>query len=140
MEDDALDLLQRSDVGDLLLNRAEVEPWLPILLERFAKFQADYPEASNESLAGEDTTRAFADAIFPTLGDMAGAVFTPDRIRQLISGLRTFRNARSAAGDTEAVRQAMGAIVSLEDEDEPSHNRFLVVLCFASVRVLNEEQ
>ena len=65
--------------------------------------------------------------------EMAEAIFTRDRILQLVNNLKDYRNGRFAAGDKKTAEQAMGAINYLEREDSPGENSFLLTLCWRSL-------
>ena len=89
---------------------------------------------ASEAQLEETEKQAIAEKLWPVLADMAGHIFTPERIRQLIAQLKTYRNERFAAGDKQVAGCTLGAIASLEREDEPAKNYFLNALCFASLR------
>ena len=64
---------------------------------------------------------------------MADAIFTRDRIRELVVGLRKYRSELLTAGDKKAAALATGAINYLEPEDSPAQNSFLLALCWWSL-------
>jgi SEC-C motif len=134
MERDSIKLLEREDARALLLTPQEVEPWLAALSRRCESAQDLLPQLSADSPPDAATTKAFADAIWPAVGEMAQSIFTPERIQQLTSQLKKYRSEQFTAGDKVAAGCAMGAIASLEREDDPSRNYFLNALCFASLR------
>jgi hypothetical protein len=136
MERDSISLLEREDARELLLPQAEIEPRLPTLIQRFESARNTSPDLFADTPPNEAASKAFADAIWPALGEMARSIFTPERIHQLVSQLRKYRNERFAAGDKDAAGCAMGAITSLEREDDPARNYFLNALCLASLRAL----
>jgi hypothetical protein len=71
--------------------------------------------------------------MFPLVGEMVAELFTPERIRQLTARLKTYRNARHAAGDKRTTAWANGAIVSLSEERDPTSSRFLYALGYISL-------
>ena len=71
--------------------------------------------------------------MLPLLREMSAAIFTRDRIAQLVEELRRYRNERFAEGDKATAGQAQGAIHYLEPEDSPGANAFLISLCWASI-------
>ena len=137
MEQDSVTLLERADASALLLSPQDIERWLPHLNERWASIAEQLPKPAPDRPPNEATTRLIAERIFPLFGEMAGSIFTPERIRQLIAQLKTYRNERFAAGEKGVAGLALGAITSLEREDDPARNQFLVSLCFSSLRNLS---
>jgi hypothetical protein len=135
-ERDFVELLGRAHARQLLLAPEEVEPWLPVLLDRFQAARDSCPELSDDDVPRETASRAFADAIAPALREMAQSIFTPERTVQLIARLREYRNERFAAGDLAAAAATTSAITSLEHEGHGDGDYFLTALCFASVRAL----
>lgn len=129
-------LLEREDASALLLAPEEAERWLPILNERWAGIAGRLQGISGNSPLDEATTQVLGETIWPLFGEMAGHIFTPDRIRQLIAQLKTYRNERFAAGEKKIAVATLGAITYLEREDDPSKNSFLIALCCASLRRL----
>jgi hypothetical protein len=136
MERDFIKLLEREDARALLLPQEEVEPWLPALSRRLEGAQGRLPELSDDTSPDAAATKAFADVIWPVVGEMAQSIFTPERIQQLVSELRQYRSAQFAAGDKGAAGCAMGAIASLEQEDDPGRSYLLNALCFVSLRAV----
>jgi len=137
MERNSVTLLEREDASALLLSPQDIERWLPILNECCESFAERLPEESADLPRDEATTRLFGETVWPVLGEMAGDIFTPDRIRQLIAQLKTYRNERFAAGEKGIAGLTLGAITSLEREDDPSKNYFLLALCFNSLRKMS---
>jgi hypothetical protein len=137
MERDSVKLLEREDAGDLLLSPEEIAPWLPRLNEWMAlaleRLGGDISKAKLE----EREKQAIAEKLWPVLADMAGHIFTPERIRQLIAQLKTYRNRLFAAGEKRSAGLTLGAIASLEREDDPARNYFLNALCLDSLRRLS---
>ena len=132
MERDSVQLLDRPDASVLLLAGEDLEPWLPALNNGLASIVNLW----NENPGGPPTaeaSRAFADVVWPIMGEMAGSLFTPERLRRLIDQLKAYRDERFAAGEKQIVNFAMGAIFSLEREHEPAHSHFLNALCFYSM-------
>jgi hypothetical protein len=92
-------------------------------------------QPSDDAPPDEATTKAVAEAIWPAVSEMAQSIFTPERIQQLIAQLKKYRSELFAAGDKMAAACALGAIASLEREDEPGQNRFLNALCLTSLQM-----
>ena len=134
MERDSVKLLEREDARALLLPPQEVEPWLPALLQRWQSAQDKLPQLSCDMPPDPSIAKGLSDAIWPVMGEMAQSVFKPDRLQHLVSQLRKYRSEQFAAGDKIAASCAIGAIASLEREEDPAHNYFLNALCFASLR------
>ncbi len=136
MERDSINLLEREDAREFLLSPAELEPWLPTLLQCFESAQNKSLGLFSNTPPDQATANAFINAIRPVLGEMARSIFTPKRIQQLVAQLKKYRNELFAAGDKDAAGCAIGAITSLERENEPALNCFLNALCFVSLRTL----
>jgi len=133
MERDSIKLLEREDARALLLPPQEVEPWLAPLSRHWESAQNTLPKLSADTPPDSAATKALAEAIWPVISEMAQSLFTPERIQALISQLRKYRSEQFVAGDKAAAGCAMGAITSLEREDDSSRNYFLNALCFASL-------
>ena len=132
LEQDALRLLDREDAVHLLLPPEDVQPWLPRLNELWTRGREQFPgveEASPGDAAGE----AMMALIFPLLGELMAELFTPERIRQLTAQLKTYRNARYAAGDKQTAAWANVAILSLGEGRDAGSSRFLYDLSFRSL-------
>ena len=71
--------------------------------------------------------------LLPVVRNMAEAIFTTDRVQQLITALKEYRSQRFAERDNPTVGQAQGAINYLEREDSPGENSFLIALCWSSL-------
>lgn len=132
MERDSIKLLEREDAREFLLTQAEIEPSLPELLKRFQALQKSSPHLFSGSPPEETVSRAVSEAIWPAFGEMAQSIFTPERIQQLVTRLKEYRNERYASGDKIAASYAIGALNSLQQEDDPAHNYFLIALCYFS--------
>lgn len=134
MERDSIKLLEREDARDLLLTQAELESALPNLLRRFETIQKTSPDLFSGPKPDEAASKALAEIVWPAFGEMAGSIFTPERIQQLIAQLKRYRDERFASGDKVAAGLTLGAIASLQPEDDPTRNYFLNALCLASFR------
>lgn len=134
MERDSVKLLEREDAAALLLLPEEIEPWLPVLTERMASIMERLPKTSGDLPPDAAAAKTVVEEIWPLLGEMAESIFTPERRRQLIARLKAYRDERFAAGDKRIAGGALGAINSLEREDDPAQNYFLNALCFVSLR------
>ena len=129
---DAHQILERPDAAHLLLSPDEIQPWVPIVSESFARTREQFPDLATPSpsaAAGE----AFVAAIFPLVREMVAKLFTPERIGSLTAQLKAYRNERFAAGDKKIAELANGAIIHVKDEDEPDCNIFLCALGYLSL-------
>ena len=132
LERDAYKLLEREDTAHLLLPLVDVQPWLPRLNEIWASVYEQFPDIAAPS-PSPAASEAFMGAIFPLIGEIVAERFTPERIQQLTERLRTYRNARYAAGDKQATTLASGAIVSLGEDRDHAGSRFLYALGYLSL-------
>lgn len=131
--------MERPDARFLLLAPEEIEPWLPALDECCEKAQAILPETPDRGAPDAPFSKPVQDAILSILREMAQSIFTRERIQQLISQLRKYRSEHFVAGDKTIAGYAMAAISSLEQENEPGQNRFLVALSLASLKPALED-
>lgn len=70
--------------------------------------------------------------------EMAASIFTPARLEQLRSQLDELRRGFSAEDDQEALAGVHGALMSSQATDAPEDNRFLVAVCWMSLRASME--
>jgi hypothetical protein len=130
MEGRSVELLKREDCQWLILQDHEIEPWLNRLNEVLNRhLQQD----GTEKLSEESIGPIFEEYLVPCLREMAESVFTPDRIQQLVFGLKKFRSEKFAAEDRSTVSLATGALDYLKREGQPGQNAFLLHLCWASL-------
>lgn len=134
MESDSIKLLEREDFSAFLLARQEVEPWQVALNRRLKSIWDQTPGLSSDAPPESAVTEVFSKTVMPVIGEMAKAIFTPERVRQLLSQLDNYRSQKLTADDKHAAGCAMGAIVSLEREPDPARNYFLNSLCYFSLR------
>jgi hypothetical protein len=136
LEKASLHILERADAGRFLLSPEEIEPWVPILLERLVPLQAQALEAA-ERQAWDDAgvQKAMGDALVEVALKMVPALFTPQRLGQLVADLRAYRNDLDAAGDKKAAIHAHTAASALEKAEDPSQERFVFGVCMASLRL-----
>jgi hypothetical protein len=132
LERDAHRLLERQDAAHLLLPLCDVQPWLPRLNECWASVCEQFPDLGDSSLSPA-AGKALIDATFPLVAEMVAELFTSERTRQLVGQLKSYRNARYAAGDKQTTACANGAIVSLGEGHDPSSSRFLYALSYLSL-------
>lgn len=135
MERDSINLLEGENARALLLSPEEIQPWLPAINECWEHEVNQHPELMSDSTPLDDSVRdEFIDAIWPQIKEMAKSIFTPERIQQLVSQLKKYRNEQFNAGDKSVAGWSFAAISSLEGEDDPAQNYFLNAVCFASLR------
>ncbi len=132
MERNSSKLFERDDSRFLLVPFEEVQPWLMIFNERISQ-SGCLAETPDAALSEESARRTFEEVVLPLMREMAGAIFTRDRILRLVADLKKYRSERFAAGDKATPALAMGAITYLEREDSPGENSFLLTLCWSSL-------
>lgn len=128
MERNSPKLLGREDARCLLLRAEEIQPWLTCFNEHLAE-RGFVAEMASE----EGVQKLFEEVLLPLMRVMVDAIFTPERIRQLIAELKRYRGDLFAAGDKTTAGQVMGAITYLEREDSPGENSFLLTLSWVSM-------
>jgi hypothetical protein len=67
--------------------------------------------------------------------EMIPVIFTSERIERLKADLRGYRRRLREAGEREAAAYAHAATMLLEREGALAENRFLIGLCFVSLRL-----
>ncbi len=134
MEEDALELLEREDFAALLLSDEERAGWAAILAKRLQKLKDQPPGCADALPAGESAELDIRELVKSWFPEMSAEIFTPERIGDLILGLKTYRAERLAAGETKVADCASGAIKMLRCEEAPGENRFLISLCIHSMR------
>lgn len=137
LEDEALELLDRDDAEGLYLSPEEVDPWLPVAMERMEPLEAKARKAAERGeWPDPDIIHEMQKTLVETSREMTPAVFTPERIDQFAATLRDYRRGLEEAGEREAAAWAQGALISVERDIPPADNRFLVATCFASLRAM----
>jgi hypothetical protein len=99
-------------------------------------------QASKEKLmkvtrSGKPTpaaTRAAADLLVGLAREMAQAIFTAERVNQLVGVLKDYRRKLLAANEKQPAAYIQGAIMMLERETNVAENPFLTMICFVSLR------
>jgi hypothetical protein len=127
-------LLEREDSDALYLAPDEVEPWVPRALERV---QASKEKLMKVTKGGQPTpaaTRVAADLLVSLAREMTQAIFTPERVNQLVGVLKDYRRKLLVAKEKQSAAYAQGAIMMLEGETNTAQNPFLNMICFASLR------
>jgi hypothetical protein len=131
-----LQLLEREDADCLYLSQEDVEPWVPVLLERLEPVEAQAKEAAarddwDEAETLEKMSKTLADVAY----EMAEAIFTPQRVERLRTDIKAYQRDLVRREEREAARLAQVACLMLERGDvEPAEIFLLVSICFASLR------
>lgn len=135
LERGAFNLLERDDADAIHLSPEEVDPWMPTLLERLAPFEAQAGRAAERGEFDDSEVLESMQQVFLEVAqEMAPAVFTPERLRQLEAELRAYRHTLQEAGESEAVMYAHAVLTTLEREEPLAENPLLIFICFASLR------
>jgi hypothetical protein len=134
LHDDALSLLERDDADCLYLSPEELAPWLSIFRERMAPLETLTQRATERGDSPDlDTIQAIQDKLVELIREMAEAIFVPERLAQLIADLKDYRYHLMDAGEKKAGLYAHLTLNRLEKEPL-AEERFLMALCFASLR------
>jgi hypothetical protein len=114
-----------------------VAPWLPVLLERFGSLVGQIRERAVRGEKPDPQTMGVARGeMVEMTREMAPAVFTPQRIDQLVADLKDYQQSLGQAGERQAALWAYGALASVRGEGSPADKPFLMALCFASLRAV----
>lgn len=131
-EDAAAELLQRDEGQSLLLDDAEIEPWLQPLSERIAA----HPELVESALTGkkpsEQLTKVFAQVVVGVASEMTADIFTSKRLRRLRDDIEALRKRFEHDGRDESLALSgmlMAATVSTLAAESHVLNR----LCLFSI-------
>ena len=129
-QDQSIALFERDDADCLYLSEDEVNPWITVFFERLLPQDGteQIPHASNVARqALPETTR-----------EMAAAIFTPQRIEQLVSDLKAYRHELIARGEKDAAGLAHAALMMITNRDadtmNPADEPLLLRICMASLR------
>ena len=129
-------LLEREDSDVLYLAPEEVEPWVPNALERVRASKKKLMKVTKDGEPTSAAARAAADILVSLSHEMARAIFTPERVNQLVQVLKDYRRKLLAASEKQAAAYTQGAIMMLERETGPAENPFLSMICFVSLRAM----
>lgn len=131
-EDAAVDLLQREQGQCLLLDDAEVKPWLEMLAERICA----RPELAESAMRGEEPskklTNTFGEIMVGVASEMATDIFTRKRLRRLRDDIETLRTRFEREGNDESLAVS-GLLVAASVSTPPAESHVLTKLCLLSI-------
>ena len=138
LEHGTLQLLERDDADCLYLSPEEVDPWVPVLMERLEPIKAQARQAAAQGDWDDPRIlEATGKILVEAAQEMVPAIFTPERLDQLLADLKDYRRDLLDTGEKEAAMYAHAALIMLEREDIPiDENRLLIGICFASLRLM----
>ncbi|MCP4540486.1 MAG: SEC-C domain-containing protein [Chloroflexi bacterium] len=132
----ALLLVERDDAVDFYLPPQEVDPWEALLNERLEPIDARIRQAiEQKGWRNRDLLNEMNEILVRVAQEMIPVIFVPERIEQLQSDLRRYRRRLEKAGEREAAVYAHAALISLEHPDPLASNRFLIGICYVSLRL-----
>ncbi len=139
MEHESLHLFERDDADCLYLSPEDVSPWVPMLLEQLEPMEIQARKAAARGeWDNEEILNKMSKAMADVAQEMSTAIFTPDRIRQLVAELKAYRRELLKKGEKEAAALAHAAWLPLDRDDveaiEPTETPMLTAICFASLR------
>jgi hypothetical protein len=103
------------------------------------RVQASKEKLMKATKGGEPTpaaTKAAADLLVGLAREMTQAIFTPERVNQIVSVLKDYCRNLLAANEKQSAAYTHGAIMVLERETNAAENPFLNTICFASLRAM----
>jgi hypothetical protein len=137
LERGTLSLLERDDADCLYLSPEEVDPWVPVLMERLTPIEAQARQAAGrEEWPDPDIMQTMGDILMKVARQMVPVVFTPERLDRLVADLRDYRRKLLDERESQAAMHAHAAFMMLEREETPAENPLLISICFASLRLL----
>lgn len=131
-EQAAIDLLERDDARALLLSTDEVAPWLREIEERFSKMPI-FAELQPDQPPAENIKKELCDLFWNVSIEMAQAIFTPSRLKQLNGQLHDYHRRLLADGDQKAVMAVHGALMAASPTTAIKDQPFLMALCYTSL-------
>ncbi len=138
-EQAALELLRGEEAEGLLLDPEEVEPWLRVLESRIQAAPQRFASLTPARPPDKATAQAFAALVYDLAAEMAKVVFTPSRLDRLRSQLHDLRRRFSAEDDPKVLDGVHGAIAAVQPTATPEDSRFLVSVCWMSLRAVIED-
>jgi hypothetical protein len=132
LEQKMISLLEREDAHRLYLTAEEMDPWVESF---FARLEALESEKEEQAPDPSSPNPLYAVAL-DISQKMADEVFVPARVDHLRQELQVYQRELSAAQETQAVAYAFTAHGTLDRIEDPGQNRFLVALCYYSLRDL----
>ena len=66
--------------------------------------------------------------------EMTEALYTPERVEQLIEDLKAYRRTLQEAGEEEAARRAKGALMLTAVGMRPADSAFMAGTCYSALR------
>lgn len=133
MAQDAVTLLERDDAQHLYLASEEVEPWILEFMDRQAPFIEQIRAAAAEGRQPHNTTiQEMQREMIEVVGDMAEALFTPERKRQLAEDLTAYQRHLLSSGEREAAMLIYAAAAEIQYAEHPPF--FFVILCHHTLR------
>ena len=138
LERGTLRLLERDDADCLYLSPEEVDPWVPVLMERLEPIEAKARQVATRGDWDDlGALQAMGKILIEIAQEMVPTVFTPERLDQLEADLKDYQRNLQEAGEREAATYAHAALIMLDREDIPmDENRLLIGICFASLRLM----
>jgi hypothetical protein len=137
LEHGTLQLLERDGADCLYLSPEEVDPWVPVLMERLEPIKAQARQAAERGdWKDPGTLRAMGDTLVEVAREMVPVVFTPERLDRLVADLRDYRRKLLDERESQAAMHAHAAFMMLGREETPAENPLLIGICFASLRLL----
>lgn len=131
-EDAAVELLQRDEGQSLLLDDAEIKPWLSPLSERIAA----HPELVESALTGkklsEQLTKVIAEVVVGVASEMTADIFTSKRLRRLRDDIEALRKRFEHDGRDESLALS-GLFMAATVSTQVAENHVLNRLCLLSL-------
>jgi len=131
----ALDLIEEEELVELLPRCEEAEQWSGPLHERFLTILDKYPGAPAPIPENHPAAKEIATLIWDISSEMAAAILTPDRLKELVAAFRKTRDERFSAGEKKDAACLGAALALFERTTSPGEDPFLVQLCYSGIRL-----
>jgi hypothetical protein len=143
-EMEALRFIEEEELLQLLPTRAEAEEWGSLLHQGFLTVLDKYPEVPAPIPDDHPAAKEISTLIWDTSSEMASALFTLERLQELVAAFRKVRNEKFVAGDKKGAACLGASLALFERVTTPGENPFLIQLCCSGIRywarVSSEEQ
>jgi len=135
LDSQACALLEREDVGCILPSPDEVVQWVEELMERTHSFrESARSRLERDEVLGEVLAAEAQEVFIEVVREMTEALYTPERVAQLIEDLKAYRRTLQAAGEEEAARRAKGALILTAVGMRPADSAFMAGTCHSAMR------
>jgi hypothetical protein len=133
-EGKALELLRREEAEALDLTPRELQPWFVVLEKRLTEAPENFPALLKKGEMSEAAIEALDEIFYKISSEMVSAIFTSKRLKKLTAQLQKLHRMFESEDDQLGIEQVDGALMSIHLKSAEGENRFLLSLCYNSLR------